>query len=48
MEYFGIQNACKLCFYNKTDGKLALYFPSANSFSMNVTGEVKEVTNSYK
>jgi hypothetical protein len=42
MEFFGIQNACKLAFYNKTDGKLALYFPSANKFGLNLTGEVKE------
>lgn len=42
MEYFGIQNACRLAFYNKSDNKLALYFPSANKFGLNVTGEVKE------
>lgn len=42
MEFYGVNGAVKIAFYNKTDGKLALYFPSANSLALNVTGEVKE------
>lgn len=43
MEFYGVNGACKVAFYNKNDGKLALYFPSANSLGISVTGEVKEV-----
>lgn len=42
MEFFGIANPAKLCFYDLTTGKLALYMPTPNAFSMSVTGEVKE------
>lgn len=42
MQFYGINGACKIAFYNKTDGKLALYFPSANSLGISVTGDVKE------
>lgn len=42
MEFYGINGACKIAFYNKTDNSLALYFPSANSLGISVTGEVKE------
>jgi hypothetical protein len=42
MEFYGVQGACKIAFYNKTDNKLALYFPSANSLGISVSGETKE------
>ena len=42
MEFYGVNGAVKIAFYNKTDGKLALYFPSANRLGISVTGEVKE------
>lgn len=43
MESYGVYGPSKLCFYDLQTGKLAMYFPSANSFGFNLTGESKEI-----
>lgn len=43
MQSYGVYGATKLCFYDLQTGKLAMYFPSANSFGFSLTGESKEI-----
>ncbi len=43
MQSYGVYGATKLCFYDLQTGKLAMYFPSANSFGFSLTGESQEI-----
>ena len=42
LNYYGVKNAARMAFYNKSTGALAAYFPFGNAMSIEITGDKVE------